>query len=350
MEKSYSLLFDVLRFIAAILVFIHHSEQILDAEYLSAFASFGHDAVVFFFILSGFVIGYVVHEREKTLYLYTISRLVRIYSVAFPSLLIVLFLFILGSYLFPDYYYQYNDVNWAYTFFYSLFFMNQSNFINLGVPTNGPYWSICYEVWYYILFGIAFYLSGWRRGVLLVSAIFVAGIKVLVLFPIWVFGFYFYIFHKKILSNNILGYTFIALSIIIYSVLRFYNFDDYVYTLSAELLFGNEVVANSALGYSKRFLPDYFIAILVLMFISGLFMVSNVYFSYLLKYEGIIRKASSHSFSIYLLHYPLLIFLSMFVKSSLLAMVITLIVVFFISKFIENKKSSYKKLILSFRK
>jgi peptidoglycan/LPS O-acetylase OafA/YrhL len=66
MGKTYSSILDISRFLAALLVFIHHAEKVLRDKPLSAFALFGHDAVIFFFLLSGFVIGYVVKKRKVT--------------------------------------------------------------------------------------------------------------------------------------------------------------------------------------------------------------------------------------------------------------------------------------------
>lgn len=93
MDKTYSTLLDLSRFTAAFLVFIYHAEYIFKDSRLSILASFGHDSVIFFFLLSGFVIGFVSESKEDTLKKYAIARLARLYSVALPSILLSFFWF-----------------------------------------------------------------------------------------------------------------------------------------------------------------------------------------------------------------------------------------------------------------
>ena len=162
MEKSYSTLLDFSRFAAAILVVLHNAEQILKDKNLSIVASFGHDAVIFFFLLSGFVIGYVAENKEKSLSEFVVARIARLYSVAIPSISLVILLAIIGSFIFPITYEIYAASNWALIATVNLFFLGQSSLFNVGIPTNGPYWSINYEAWYYVIFGALFYMRGYN--------------------------------------------------------------------------------------------------------------------------------------------------------------------------------------------
>src|SRR5437763_6011674 len=54
--------------------------------------------------------------------------------------------------------------------------------------TDRPYWSLSYEVWYYIAFGLIFYLRGGQRIVLAALTLAIAGPKILFFLPIWLFG------------------------------------------------------------------------------------------------------------------------------------------------------------------
>lgn len=346
MSRSHSILLDLLRFTAAMLVFLHHSEQILGANFLSPVASFGHDAVIFFFILSGFVIGYVSTEKEKTAYDYFVSRFARIVSVSLPSIILVVVLFLFGSYLYPEYYNRsYPDVAWLPTIGFSALFLNQTMSVNIGMPTNGPYWSISYEVWYYIMFGVCFYFKGMKRWVLLSLSVFIAGLKIITLFPIWLAGYLCYRFYYKLGKNLVLGVVFVALSFLLYGLLRIFNIDDAIVSYCSILLFGGEDAANAFLRYSKRFVADYLIAILFILFLSGLFMLVDIFESQLVRCEKIIRKAASYTFSIYLYHYPLVVFLSLLLSNSLLVMAVSLLIVVVIGNITENKKQFYKNLI-----
>ena len=52
---------------------------------------------------------------------------------------------------------------------------------------NIPFWSLNYEAWYYVLFGAALFLRGWRRTIAVVAAALLAGPKI-VLLPFWLMG------------------------------------------------------------------------------------------------------------------------------------------------------------------
>ena len=67
------------------------------------------------------------------------------------------------------------------------FFSGWTGF-GVRVGTNGPWWSLSYEVAYYILFAIFTYLTGARRVLLLVLFVLLIGVKPLLLLPSWLFG------------------------------------------------------------------------------------------------------------------------------------------------------------------
>ena len=147
---------DALRFLAAFLVLLSHSRNDffmpfgeLPVEQQNIFtvvcyfvARLGHEAVIVFFILSGFLVGGIGLERifkgTFNATSYFIERFVRIYLPLFAS--IVLFYFtclLLGD-----------EFNWLTAI---------GNLFNLqGVCCDSlvsPYWSLAYEVWFYIILG-----------------------------------------------------------------------------------------------------------------------------------------------------------------------------------------------------
>lgn len=119
-----------------------------------------------FFVLSGFVIAYVADTREQTAKQYFISRAARIYSVAIPALIITFLLDAVGRSVNPPLY----NPSWHYVwdgrwlqFLQAITFTNQLWFNNLPPGSDFPYWSLGYEVWYYIIFGAVLFLSKrWR--------------------------------------------------------------------------------------------------------------------------------------------------------------------------------------------
>ena len=89
MHVTTSQYLTLLRLLAALTVLVGHAsvKQVSDGL-LWQVGSHGQDAVAVFFVLSGFVIGYVTHRRESSATVYILHRVARIYSVAIPALLL----------------------------------------------------------------------------------------------------------------------------------------------------------------------------------------------------------------------------------------------------------------------
>jgi hypothetical protein len=66
--------------------------------------------------------------------------------------------------------------------------MLSESWIRLRLFSNMPYWSVCYEFWYYFLFAAGFYFTGKTRALLIGLFALIAGPRILLLFPIWLFG------------------------------------------------------------------------------------------------------------------------------------------------------------------
>jgi peptidoglycan/LPS O-acetylase OafA/YrhL len=89
MDRPISLFLDVCRFSAAMAVFLGHtSGQLFTGGIFWQFGDYMQTAVVVFFLLSGYITGFVVNPKEKTASLFTISRLARLYSVVLPALIL----------------------------------------------------------------------------------------------------------------------------------------------------------------------------------------------------------------------------------------------------------------------
>jgi peptidoglycan/LPS O-acetylase OafA/YrhL len=70
----------------------------------------------------------------------------------------------------------------------SLLFLNESWGMTTVLPWNGPYWSLCYEAWYYVIFGLAVFAPPRHRGWAVVLACVAAGLPILMMFPLWLLG------------------------------------------------------------------------------------------------------------------------------------------------------------------
>ena len=129
---------------------------------------FAHEAVIVFFVLSGFLVGGAVLERRRQetpwLSKYLVDRIVRIYVVFLPVVALTLALDASGRRLFAG------------THLYDLPFLNGHYDAGLILPnllslqglwfeplgTNIPLWSLGMEVWFYILFPLL--LLPWLRA------------------------------------------------------------------------------------------------------------------------------------------------------------------------------------------
>lgn len=191
LPDSSSLLLDLVRFSAALMVAFGHLTQ----HYFSRGwqDSTGHavEAVGVFFVLSGFVIRYVSRVKSGKIGEYWIDRASRIYSVLLPAIGFTLVVYWIAMRINPGYYLP----NWGPfsnhllgLLALNLSFSSQLWSITANFLCNGPLWSISYECVYYAIYGCAFYLRGWKQWVSILALCGLAGPRILFLFPLWLLG------------------------------------------------------------------------------------------------------------------------------------------------------------------
>jgi peptidoglycan/LPS O-acetylase OafA/YrhL len=184
-----SVYLDLARLLAAMTVFLGHAAHDYGGiPFLGGLSAFGHDAAMVFFVLSGFVIAYVAERRERTLSDYAASRLARLYSVVAPALVLTALLHVAGSLLDWHAYARFPSDAPVWRLVAGFFFLNELWFMSIWPLSNGPFWSLGYEFWYYVLFGAAWYLRGYARAAAIVVVCSVVGPKILLLFPVWLMG------------------------------------------------------------------------------------------------------------------------------------------------------------------
>lgn len=210
------------RWCAALLVVIHHVRHLIVVDYQYAehvtlldkglyfITGFGHESVVIFFVISGFLVGGISLDRWRAqgpdLAAYFAARISRIYTVLIPALLIGLGLDLVGltwfnaSELYTNSI-QYNTISLNHAIDATMnlptllgnFFMLQG-IVTPTLGSNGPLWSLSYEWWYYCIFAcLAAAATGNGRARVLVA---VLGCAMLLLLPtriplwgsIWVLG------------------------------------------------------------------------------------------------------------------------------------------------------------------
>ncbi len=312
MSARFSLYLDLARFVAAIVVFLSHFAyaRFSDGAYLFIRDwNLGSDAVVFFFVLSGLVIAYTTETKDKTLSQYSFNRMTRLFSVIVPALILTIVLDYFGQKISPESYdgWWYNNVPAWEQMARGLSFSNQWFGQNFRIGSNGPMWSLSYEASYYIVFGIMFYYGGFKKYLLLIPLFVVFGVSILALFPVWLMGLWAY---NKIRSGE-LASRFVWPSIIvppmIYAIFLSIHLPKTLLLLTKLLLGANFV--NYTLGFADEFVWNFIIALLVAVHLIGVAAYSQTSQKTLnLRFSKIVRWGAGATFSIYIVHYPLLQF------------------------------------------
>lgn len=345
MNKTTSIYLDLLRFISAILVFFSHaSYSRFDGAWLEGIGVYGHDAVMVFFVLSGFVIAYVSNTKESTVLSYSTSRLARLYSVVVPALIITLVLDHFGQTIDASTYTgeQYQASEPIMRVFASLFFVNELWFTSIRTFSNGPFWSLSYEFWFYAIYAALLYFAAWKKWLLAGAIMLIAGPKILMLFPVWLLGVATFHVGKKVNLSEMTSICLAILPVVVYFQLGALAVPSILMNQTVEWL-GYDFVYES-LKHSRRFLTDYIVAILLAIHLLGMISLSRS-FSFPAALEKPIRYLAGMTFSLYLFHYPFLQFYGSLVKDGVIIVVLTFVSILLIAPYTEGKKKAWSVII-----
>jgi peptidoglycan/LPS O-acetylase OafA/YrhL len=293
MNSTTSVYLDATRFMAAYFVFLHHLND-WSGQALPIFAPMQSQAVIVFFVLSGFVIAYVVDTKEKQLEDYTLSRLARIYSVAVPALIATFVLDAIASMAGPDLHQASNGPRLIVQFIAGLFFLNEVWSQHIPIGSNGPYWSLGYEVPYYIAFaGYVFGRRYWRY--LLPALVLVAyGPRVTMLAPIWLMGVASYrICTQKVIAQRA-GWL-----LLIGSTVLWIAFYAGIYL---------RIVPSSVVPlywHHWEISEDFLVGTLFSLNVIGFHAVSAAFAPLALRCRGVVHWVAGTTFTLYLFHYPI---------------------------------------------
>ena len=186
-----SVLLDVLRLASAIVIAAAHLTQSYFSTGWPDLTENGRPALVMLFLLSGLVIRYVTVIRRGRMTDFWVDRISRVYSVVVPALVFTVIASYLAMRINPAYYLPNWGVNSGRPLLrigLNLIFMAQSWNLTYDLFSNTPFWTLSYEVFYYVFYAVAFYLGGIRRGFWLVIVAALAGQHILLLLPLWLLG------------------------------------------------------------------------------------------------------------------------------------------------------------------
>lgn len=304
MNKSFSIYLDLVRFIAACLVYLYHSNQRWLVQDILPASNYGHSSVIVFFVLSGYVIAYITDTRERQFASYAASRLSRVYSVALPAVVLTIALDAAGR--------QFFAAPYGYPFDYfllraaaSLLLLNEVWFVSITSFSNVPYWSICYEMWYYVAFGMVMFLprsTGWMAVAVLALLL---GPKVVLLAPIWTLGVLLYHWERLRALPQPAAWLLLTGSCMGIVLFHQASITEQTANLFKELI---DEKWYAQFTFSKFFLSDYLLGVLVFSNFAAMRTLSSHAAPVLLALERPIRFLASFTLSLYLLHQPLFLF------------------------------------------
>jgi len=304
MNRPTSLYLDLVRFAAAIAVFICHiSGQRFTGGLFWQSEPYGDEAVDIFFVLSGFVIAYVASRSETDARTFAIARLARIYSVALPALIATFVLDAVGRSLHPDYYaewwgYHTLSNGWAVEFVTSLFFVGHLWWLHMGQGSDLPYWSLSYEAWYYAFFGL-FLFGGTYRALLVAVAALIAGPNIVALFPLWFLG----VLTFRLCSTRHIAHW-LGLALLMAA------FGAWITWEIAANRYHLRHIGPTTWVQRDQLLQDYVVGSLFAVHLIGFAAISHWMAPALERFARPVRWVAGATFTIYLFHVPITQFLT----------------------------------------
>ena len=283
--------------------------RVLPLGILYFFTGFGNEAVLVFFVLSGFLISSAILTRHAcgswSWRDYAVDRLSRLYVVLIPGLALGFLWDKLGSALFASTgLYSHPLDSFGSTVVQNqlgieVLLGNLSFLQTILCPTfgsNGPLWSLANEFWYYVMFPLALAgASAWKRmsfhraiplTVLLACVAVFVRWKILLGFPIWLAGTALVVaYSKRTVPQGRFRLVYLSLSSILLSVCL----------IAART--GKSALLGSDLSVGIAF------ALFLLGVLRADFDVQRRF------YSRIAHGLAGFSYSLYVLHFPFLLFL-----------------------------------------
>ena len=212
-----------------------------------------------------------------------------------------------------------------------LSFSNDFWFLSEDAFSNIPYWSLCYEVWYYVVFGALVFGRGFWRWGIAIGSLLLMGPRLWLLWPIWLAGAY---LHRlpPLSRRNSRVLLFLCLAGLI--ALKESGLEEALNDFVNEVTGG---FAETHLRYSQFFLGDYFVTVLIA---GAIHAARGADLTSLARMRKPIAAAASVSFSMYLIHYPLFLFFgALLPRQTLTIGVLTLAVIIVFGIMFERNRA-----------
>jgi peptidoglycan/LPS O-acetylase OafA/YrhL len=282
---------------------------------------------------------------------YFIARFARLWSVVLPAILLTFVLDTVGQWFALSAYtpmQPYSAFKWVAASGIIASFLNEIWFLDIWLGTNGPFWSLSYEFWYYAIFATLIYFRGWQRVAMAGLVACIAGPGILVAFPVWLLGVGLYHLLRK--QAPAVGSVAGAIALVISTG-----------CLVAYVMMGGAKVF-SALPFhfpgvnlkpwGINFWPQsYLVGLLIALNIYGFARIQQIFRNPSDRFVNLVRKTGETSFGLYLFHYPLLYFCKAMLAVAQIGPGVPYILALYVAPFIAATWLSVKceplKLVLS---
>ncbi|OWK29950.1 acyltransferase family protein [Sphingomonas mucosissima] len=290
---------DLARGAAALMVLTGHAGQIgLLGDAWPLNDLFQHSAVVVFFVLSGLLIQQSASHPDMTLPRFVRARVARIlpaavFSIIFSTAILILMTWAGLTVLESGGRYGVS----VSTIIMPLLFLSE-RLNGVGPPLNPPFWSLCYEVWFYLIFGLCVFTQGRVRVLLVASASMFADAHILLLMPTWLVGVATALYWERIRFTHP-GSMFV-LALLGFAVSQWSGLPHDVVWVASQL-----GINLTELRFSTFFITDFPGAVCVgwaLVALRQLAIDPT-------RLKPVARRFAGMSFTLYLTHWPLLVLL-----------------------------------------
>jgi peptidoglycan/LPS O-acetylase OafA/YrhL len=307
-----------------------------------------HHAVILFFVISGFSVAFSADKIDRNPSEFLAARLSRIFSVAVPAILITLLIDFASKAVHP----QASDLwqlnRWFSYLVFALSFSGELWFTSIHPFSNIPFWSLNYELYYYLFFAALLINSQVLRILCSSIVLLVIGPKIALLLPCWLCGVGLYEWSKRSPKNTTPTnrhplFIFLVWAFFVLSYLAITQSDVATWTLSFAQNY------QSKLRYSKDFVFDTALAV---AFSFCLFLHSRANLTFEEQPRTFISKLAPLTFALYALHYPMLKFASEMPERStgfavnLLKVALVFMLCLFIGAMLEPTRKYWRKYIL----
>ena len=357
MKSGTSLYLDLVRFAAALTVFIEHLREHTKIGFAAFWGAhpfwfshwylFSQTAVTVFFVLSGYVIAHVLATRERTPVDYAASRFARLYSVVLPALLLTAVCNYLIELKYPTAFQAFQSGG---TTGVALSYLGTAVFVNRFWlwpdldPPNTPFWTLSFEAFYYLIHCYPGVRPGRGRILSILVLTLIAGPTMFLLAPTWLLGYLAYHVsrHWQTGARSAIPLWLVSLALLPLASFIELHFREHLTFLRT---------------------PDQAIRALLAAYAAATcFAVNLLAFNafsdraepFLVPVAAIIRWLGSMTFALYLFHQPLLSLFTVYHvpdRSSAAQLVLlvggTFLVVATLGHFCENTKGAYKRCLLA---